>query len=359
MLSRVKRPPFLLAVLLLAGCATRPALRVERAEFGPPIWSEGQRRAGVLFQDGAQAIPVAGGTLWLFGDTFFGQPSAGGPPQNSQIKGATGTTIAFLPAGKTNLPPELNYFTNRTGTVANPLTLFPEECAATNRMWPAGGISLGPRTYLFYSMIETTTNPAPWNFRGVGGGLAFANQPSREFVRLRPGGQWKFPVEPIQVLREGRIIYLYEISSQPKGLLLARVSAGEIENPAAYEFFTGQGWSKNRAEVKMIQQEIYGQVSIVWLPARQSYLMATSSDIFHPREIQLREARRPEGPWSEPIRIPVPELPGNKTQLVYCTYLHPELSGESSRRMVATFCRILAGDWALSNPEWVTFTLAP
>jgi hypothetical protein len=358
MLWRVKRLPLLLAALMLAGCATHPALRVERVEFGPSIWSEGQRRAGVLFQDGAQAIPVAGGTLWLFGDTFFGQPQAGLPPQNPQIKGATGTTIAFLPAGETNLPPALNYFTNQSGTVANPLTLFADE-PPTNRMWPAGGISIGPRNYLFYSMIETTTNASPWNFRGIGGGLAVASQPLQEFVRLRPDGQWKFPVEPIQVLRVGQRIYLYEISSEPKGLILAQVSADQIEHPAAYEFFTGQGWSKNRADVKVIQQEIYGQVSIVWLPTRQRYLMTTSSDFFHPREIQLREASHPAGPWSVPVRIAVPELPGKKTSLVYCAYLHPELSDASARRFVATFCRILAGNWELSNPEWVTITLAP
>jgi hypothetical protein len=357
MLWRVKRLPFLLAALL-TGCATHPALRVERVEFGTSIWSEGQRRAGVLFQDGAQAIPVAGGTLWLFGDTFFGQPQPGLPPQNPQIKGATGTTIAFLPAGATNLPPALNYFINQSGAVANPLALFADE-PPTNRMWPAGGLSLGPRNYLFYSMIETTTNASPWNFRGLGGGLAVANEPLAKFVRLRPGGKWKFPVEPIQVLRAGRMIYLYEVSSAPKGLILARVRAEEIENPAAYEFFTGKGWAGSRADVKVILRETYGQVSIVRLLARQRYLLATSSDFFHPREIQLREARQPEGPWSKPVRIQVPELPGKKTSLVYCTFLHPELSDAPARRIVATFCRILAGDWQLSNPEWVTITLAP
>jgi hypothetical protein len=44
---------------------------------------------------------------------------------------------------------------------------------------------------------------------------------------------------------------------------------------------------------------------------------------------------------------------------VYCTFLHPELStvrGDEAR-LVLTFCRMLHGDWELSNPEWVRVTL--
>jgi len=35
------------------------------------------------------------------------------------------------------------------------------------------------------------------------------------------------------------------------------------------------------------------------------------------------------------------------------------LSDDQSLRFVTTFCRMLAGDWELSNPEWMTITLAP
>lgn len=353
----------LIHLLLLAGaltgCAASAPPQIQHVEFGPPIWSEAQRRAGVVFQDGAQAVPVGDGTLWLFGDTFLGRTPPGRTPHRSQITGMIGTTLAFLPAGRTNLPPPLDYFVGTNGTAANPLSLFPEESAETNRMWPLGGIRIGPRIYLYYSMIEKTTNPSPWNFRSVGAGLAVANKPLQPFARLRPGGRWKFPVEPIQVVRETNAIYLFEISSEPKGLILARVAADKIETPAAYEFFTGHGWSTQRADVQVVLREAYGQVSVVWLPARQGYLMATSSDAAHPREIQLRQSRRLEGPWSEPARIAVPELPGKNTTLVYCTYLHPELSDAKSLRLVATFCRILAGDWELTNPERVTLTLAP
>src|SRR5208283_5643442 len=107
--------------LALAGCAAAPP-RVARVEFGGSIWADGQRRVGVMFQDGGVPVPVARGTLWTFGDTFYGQPA-----QVSQIKGAQSATIAFLPAGQTNLPPMLEYFTESNGVVANPFEYFPDE----------------------------------------------------------------------------------------------------------------------------------------------------------------------------------------------------------------------------------------
>ena len=344
--------------LALAGCATSPP-RVARVEFGGSIWTEGQRRAGVLFQDGGAAVPVTRGTLWTFGDTFYGQPQPGQPPQLSQIKGAQSATIAFLPAGQTNLPPALEYFADSNSVVTNPFEYFPDEDLKHHRIWPGTGISIGSRIYLYYSVIEVTDEPGPWNFHGIGSGLAVAETPLGRFVRLRPNGQWRFPVVPAQILREGDRLYLLEISEASNGLILARVNAPEIENPAAYEFFTGKGWSTNRADVKIIFREAYGQVSVMWVPALRRYLMATSSDFSHPCEIRLRQSRQFEGLWSAPVRIPVPEMPGKKTTLVYCTFFHPELSDDQSLRLVATFCRMLAGNWELSNPEYMIITFKP
>ncbi|MGA2787078.1 MAG: hypothetical protein ABSF60_06080, partial [Verrucomicrobiota bacterium] len=184
--------------LALAGCAAAPP-RVARVEFGRSIWADGQRRAGVLFQDGGMAVPVARGTLWTFGDTFYGQPQPGQPPQLSQNKGAQSTTIAFLPAGQTNLPPALEYFTDSNGVVANPFEYFPEEDLKHHRIWPGAGISIGSRIYLSYGVIVVTDEPGPWNFHGIGAGLAVGETPLGRFVRLRPDGQWRFPVDPAQI----------------------------------------------------------------------------------------------------------------------------------------------------------------
>jgi hypothetical protein len=353
--------PFALGVLalLLGGDPAFSQLQVAHVEFGGPIWNDSQRRAGVLFQDGCQSIPIAGGALWTFGDTFIGKPQPGQPPMNPQITGSVWATFAWLPTGKTNLPPTLEYVLDTNGMAACPLTLFPEEDQKHLRLWPTDGIGIGQRIYLYYAMIKTGDKGGPWDFHGVGSGLAVGDLPLKTFTRLRHDGNCQFPVNPIQIVRKNDTLYLYEISGQPKGLILARVGVKEIEQPMAYEFFTGDEWTTNRAAAKVVLREAYGQVSIIWLPARQRYVMATSSDFSHAHEIQLRESLQPEGAWSEPVRLAVPEMPGKKTQLIYCTFLHPELSDANSLRLVATFCRTLEGSWALSNPEWMSIMLAP
>src|SRR5688500_17708089 len=82
---------------------TAPDVTVTR--FRPPMWTrESMARAQVLYQDGAQSIPIEGGTLWLFGDTFLGRQRAehaDEPPSKAhrpEMAGAESATVAFLPA---------------------------------------------------------------------------------------------------------------------------------------------------------------------------------------------------------------------------------------------------------------------
>ncbi len=350
-----------LACLILAavGCAPRagPGPVVASTEFRGEIVSAWSDRAGVMFQDGGQPIAVPGGALWVFGDTFLGRRTD--PATRRTITGAVSNTIAFLPDGSSEFPPALKYFVGPDGVAAAPLSFFPQEQPDKLRMWPLGGVAVGGRTYLFYSMIEVTDAPGPWNFRGLGSGLAVGQAPLGGYQRLTPGGSWNFSAAADCVLPFDGFLYCYEISTPPgqEGLIIARVAPDRIEDPAAYRYFTGQDWLPQHQSAKVILREAYGQVSVVWNPALRSLLMATSSDFFHPQEFQLRTAANPWGPWSQPTRIAVPPRAGKTTNLVYCTFIHPELSSDDGREITLTFCRMLAGNWELSNPELVRVRL--
>jgi Domain of unknown function (DUF4185) len=337
----------------VAGCSAHapPGPSVTATELCGDIIAADGSRSGVLYHDGGQSIAVQGGTLWVFGDTFLGHRA--NPTTQPDSLGSVGTTIAFLPQEARTLPPDLRYFANSDGIATTPLALFADEDPKKFRMWPAGGVAVGGRTYLFYSMIESTDDPGPWNFRSVGSGLAVADQPLSKFQRLTPDGSWHFPVEAICVLQHEGLLYCYQVCNRPnqKGLIVARVAPADIENPSAYRFFNGQDWSLKPESAKVILREAYGQASVLWNPALRAFLLATSSDFFHPQEIQLRTARDPWGPWSEPTRIRVQPRPEKTTKLVYGTFIHPELSSEDGGEVVLTFCRNLEGDWELSNPE--------
>jgi hypothetical protein len=80
-------------------------------------------------------------------------------------------------------------------------------------------------------------------------------------------------------------------------------------------------------------------VSVAWNAYLGKYVMASSSDFYHPREIRFLVAEAPYGPWSRPVaRFEVPEYrQGKRVELVYCSFLHPELFREGGRVMNLTF----------------------
>jgi hypothetical protein len=330
--------------------------RIVRTNFFGSIWNESMARASVLFQDGGQSFAVPGGTAWVFGDTFLGFRDSEGEPHYT---GGISCSIALLKEGAAPFPPALEYWVDERGMAKSPFELLPGESEEKNRIWPLGGVHLDGRSYIYYSLIEITDDEPPWNFRGVGAGLARSESPIGRYERLRPGGDWRFPIAPIQVLHVGEWLYLYEAGEIEgrKGVILARVPASRIEEPSAYEFFTGLGptFSPHRDDARLLVEDVYGQVSIAWDEYLGKYLMACASDFFRPHEILFRIADEPWGPFSPPVAgIQVPETHG-KTKLIYGAYLHPELFRDAGRVIVLTFCPMLEKGFA--NPEMVEVEL--
>jgi hypothetical protein len=358
----------------LAGCATRsprPGV-VGRVEFLPEMWCESQARARVLYQDGALATPVLGGTLWSFGDTFMGTRRPDGSPNYQG--GALSNTLAFLPAGERSYPPRLAYLAGPDGVARPPLALLPDEDPATRRLWPLAGVWLRPdRGYLFYGLIDII-GPGPWGFKPVGVGLARAPSPMGPYERLpQPPGGW--PIDASAVVRDRGMLYLYAPRrfkgerDFASGLLVARVPEGDIEHPGAYEFFAGLGpsgaprWTATAADAREAADHVWGQASVAWNPYLRAYLLATSANLFEPDRVRLRQGPTPWGPWTPLGEGPdagvlrVPERPGETTELIYCAELHPELDADGGRVITLTFCRMLRREWAFTNPEGVRVDL--
>jgi len=145
------------------------------------------------------------------------------------------------------------------------------------------------------------------------------------------------------VLETDGWLYLFEITEikGKQGVGLARVRPEKIEEPDAYEFYTGAGpkFSSRREAASILVRNVPGQVSVAWNQYLGKYLMASSSDFASPGEIRLHIADAPYGPWSAPIaRIEVPEYrQGKRVELVYCAYFHPELFRENGRVLNLTF----------------------
>jgi len=313
---------------------------IVQSKFLGSLWNESHAKASIVSQDGGQSFVVPGGAIWTFGDTFKGFRTADGAPHFSG--GAVSCCIAFLEENAKSYPPAFSYLVSSSGEAVSPLELYPDESWERYRIWPLGGIYVNDHYYLYYSLIEIF-GEGQWDFRGVGSGLARSKVALGRYERVRPSGDWRFPVEPSQVVETEGWLYLFEIKKirGKQGVALIRVRPEKIESPHSYEFYTGVGpkFSSQKESSSVLVENIGGQVSVAWNKYIEKYVMAVSSDFRHPREIRFHVADAPYGPWSPPVaRIEVPEYrQGKRVSLVYCAYLHPELFRENGRVMNLTY----------------------
>jgi hypothetical protein len=356
----------LAVAILVSGCATSVPVKeaaaggfeIVQTNFPGWLWNAAHAEAAIISQDGGQSFAVPGGALWAFGDTFKGSRSPDGTPHYAG--GAVSCAIAFLAKDAPVYPPGFDFFRSNN-VVRSPFELLPEEKPPERyRLWPLGGIYVNGRSYLYYSLIEIFGNGA-WDFRGTGSGLSRATANALgTYERLQPHGNWRYPVEPIQVLEADGWLYLFSIVKfgDKSGVELARVRPEKIEEPEAYEFYAGRGpkFSTRKQDAVCLVKDVPGQVSVAWNAYLQKYVMASSSDFFRPREIRLLAADAPAGPWSAPVaRIWVPErCQGKPVELVYGAYLHPELFREDGRVMTLTYSLGLKDAGFDANCEMVT-----
>ena len=359
------------SLVLISGCSSpvfstsrKPnhsaSFAITKTCFLGPVWNRGHAKASIISQDGGYSFPVPGGTLWWFGDTFKGTRDRTGRPNFKG--GAVSCSVAFLPGSQKQTPPVLQYLTDKNDTVVSPLHFLPGESWEHNRIWPLAGIYLNGKSYIYYTLIEITGN-GMWNFKGTGSGLACSTEPIGHYQRLLKHGQWEYPAAPAQIINAGQWLYLFEVAKKhdQQGIWLYRVLPNEIENPNAYQYYCGHDskFSDEKDGQVLFLPEVYGQVSIAWNEYLQKYVMAGSSDFWHPREIFFRTAEKPYGPWSaHTAKIMVPEyLQGKKVELVYCSFLHPELFRCNGRIMTLTFSVQLKDSGFDANNEVLEFEI--
>ncbi len=344
-------------LMLFTGCTSAP-ISITSVKYPGCIWSPHQNNASIISQDGGQSFAVPGGSLWTFGDTFLGKRDLHGIPHFKG--GAIFCSIAFLPEKDRSFPPALRYKTCPTGIANSPLSLLRGEKKGIHMLWPLGGIYVHGKSYLYYSVIQKT-GTGSWDFKGIGSGLAYSKDPMGNYKRLCPNNDWQFPVEPSQIIKHGQWLYFYEIIKRDSatGAGLARVEADKIGFPEAYEYYnrTTRSFSKDKSSQSIIVPAA-GQVSVVYNKYCNGWLMATSSNFFHPRRICLYFSSAPEGPWLYIDKIKTPEkFQGKKVELVYCTFMHPELFRENGKIINLTFSLHLQNSGFDANCEMAEITL--
>lgn len=110
--------------------------------------------------------------------------------------------------------------------------------------------------------------------------------------------------------------------------MLARVPIALLEDPAAYEWFTGTGWSDEPAGHLVLPAPVE-ELSVQYNSHLKRYvaMTPTSSGV-----VSIRTASLPEGPWSAPQTIVDRRMFPNG----YAPMIHPYTSTADSRYLYYT-----------------------
>ncbi|GEM_PF-746843 len=364
-------------ILALAGCAAHSPRSLEnvqvRTESPPRFWLAEAKKHQLLMQDGCLSILVPDGALWAFGDTFFGTRGKDG---RLQFTGALSNCA--LHVRPTRLPdskscaaaiddafstPSVTYLAEASGA-PRPLIPYVEgEQFDKIGIWPGGGIHINGATYAFWGRVERF-GTGGWDFRDAGHGLSVARGPDYVFERVAFPPDAPMPNCPAAMV-DGRDGYLYLYFTQSAGfasaVYVARVAPDALADPRQWRYFAGPAAGANDADAKVsravagdfpststypgaaIVDGVYAQVSVAWNPWLRAWVMLHVGSLFEkPREIFIRIAPRPEGPYSPPVSVLA--LDGKVGEglrgLLYCAYLHPELFRGGGRIMPFTYCTI-------------------
>ena len=325
----------LLATALLAACDPAPP----RVGSAAPDGTVG-RPATVLGRDVGVSAPVAGKVTWLFGDTVFTPASC------------DGTNLRNSTAGLGTLA-SIHVVAEPTDACGAPYELFtprvPNRPDGTRvAFWPDSIVAHpnGTDGVVFYQRVAV---------RGltdmVTEGTLVDELPASDPTHIERSNEVELfgPADPSFVssnLVANGYIYLYTANLTYQ---LARVPVTSYRDRSAYRFWTGSGWSPNITSATELrlggvngeEQGGLGGMTVSWNRYLGRYLM-THSDPFE-SDVMLRVASRPEGPWSPPTHVDVPDPDPSFVYGNYSAREHPHYSPDGGKTIFVTYSRPLGG----------------
>ncbi len=304
---------------------------------------------GIVWDDGD------GGVLVAFGDSFgagWGGSGAGPGHADWRANIVTRSTTADplrdgldLTEAVTDAPGHAREVLHREG--AGEFTIIPTTGIAVDLTdgGPVGherrALELpdgGPaRQFLHYMSVARWFGPGRW--RTNHGGIAVSDDGGETWVRS-VGARWgngPFGRRSFQMAAfahdpttPGRVLIWGTRNGRFGPASLARAPGLRLDDPSAWEYFTGSGWSRRRRDAATVVRAPVAELSVGWHHGLRRWLMLHLDEAR--AAIVLRDAAAPEGPWSDGVEV----IAGRDVPAPYGGYLHP---------------------WTLDGPE-VGFTLS-
>lgn len=308
-------------------------------------------------RDGGYSGMVGDRQVWVFGDSVISEP-------NSQGKTWLGSSFSFNPYFESDprspslplsndlagLPIELIDYTTAEEQYnqAHQGDACTAQCGSRWALWPGPVVadSARDRSILFYGKIHSS--PGELNFYGVGHSIAFwqhgANKPTRIIQSIVPDHPTllfgdKEPQFGHGAFAHGETLFVYacERVETVKPCRLARAPLADVANKESWEYF---GYENKWVDGYSSLQPLFHGNDIISV-SYNAYLDRFTAVYSEPlsRNIQIRTAPRPEGPWSRPVKITTALPSQNTNGWVYDGLAHAEMSEEDGRFVYITYTR--------------------
>jgi hypothetical protein len=348
-----------------AGCATLVAQRPRSLQV-QQIESLGLFSSNAVSwgRDAGNSARVGDRIVWIFGDTLTpsglrtataGWSHGDNPFHLEEAVDRRNSPYAFFPFSEDeqafndahaeppdccleyeDCPPENRYCECAPAT----------DCATRIAIWPGDIFETEPGEAIVY-YDSFIIGSAPYDFERLGTGLArfregdFVAQrvlqadgkPSKVFGADEPN----FTTGVLVREEPAPMIYLFATTDPVLcdiDVLIARVPLAQATDRNAYNFWDGSTWVADLAAAKPVLDDVEGGIgSVMWNDYLGSYLSGTSGLCTGGSKFYMRTAPRPEGPWSEPVKIDLAPLAATPDS--YAGIFHPELG--NGRRLVISF----------------------
>lgn len=309
-----------------ATVAPKPSKPFHYSVAAAPEWSNlFKRTQGWFGADGIFSVPMTGVdrnnnagnkvTLLLFSDTFTGVVKDGKPvPGYAMVN----NSIAFI---TNNDPDPRNIcFYVKADTHGKPVSLFTPLTSTAARpqlFWLGDGFvnqELANQLYIFAYKVERT-GPGAFDFITPEVSLiaipkdrqppfSGARQiPTPLHVRSSVWGEGNFGSGVWVNTRwagaptPDGYTYVYGCVGKAKNLVAARVKPKDIENWSQWRYWNGNGWSKNRDELKPLVQGVSDELSVTPLPDGRFLLIFQVMGLSD--KVGMRIADSPVGPFGD------------------------------------------------------------
>jgi hypothetical protein len=272
-------------------------------------------RDGWLGGDFGLSIPRdAGHSVWLFGDTFVGDPAHGSRVNSAMVPNTVG--ISSCRGNDWSI----YYYRGKDGASGTARPIF-DTGTDQFRYWPLDGFLEAQRLYVFLVDITITGN-RPFDFKEIGASLAEVTNPQAEpdrwniqYRRLSPDAGLAVGVSAVV---QFPYVYLYAVADRiapgEHQVILARLPLDHLDSPAtSVEYLTAHGtWKKglDQKDARVLVDAGAPDFSVRFHPALWKWVMVQTDSAFPAREIGIRTADRLAGPWSSFRALyDIPEMP--------------------------------------------------